>query len=55
MARFKVVPTKTNLARLKRDMDFAQEGYELLEQKRMHRSMTQGEQLSAQQDSPLIV
>jgi pyruvate formate lyase activating enzyme len=28
---------------------------ELLEQKRMHRSMTQREQLSAQQDSPLIV
>ena len=28
---------------------------ELLEQKRMHRSMTQREQLAAQQDSPLIV
>lgn len=34
MARYKVVPTKTNLMRLKRDMAFAQEGYELLEQKR---------------------
>ncbi|NQT24739.1 V-type ATP synthase subunit D [candidate division KSB1 bacterium] len=34
MARYKVVPTKTNLARLKRDMNFAQEGYDLLEQKR---------------------
>lgn len=34
MARYKVVPTKTNLARLRRDMNFAQEGYELLEQKR---------------------
>jgi len=34
MARYKVIPTKTNLARLKRDLGFAQEGYELLEQKR---------------------
>lgn len=34
MARYKVIPTKTNLARLKRDMNFAREGYELLEQKR---------------------
>lgn len=34
MARYKVVPTKTNLMRLKRDLNFAQEGYELLEQKR---------------------
>ena len=34
MARFRVIPTKTNLVRLKRDLDFAREGYELLEQKR---------------------
>jgi V/A-type H+-transporting ATPase subunit D len=34
MARYKVVPTKTNLMRLKREISFAQEGYELLEQKR---------------------
>ncbi len=34
MARYKVVPTKTNLMRLRRDVSFAQEGYELLEQKR---------------------
>jgi V/A-type H+-transporting ATPase subunit D len=34
MAKYKVVPTKTNLLRLKRDLSFAQEGYELLEQKR---------------------
>jgi len=34
MARYKVVPTKTNLMRLKRELSFAQEGYELLEQKR---------------------
>lgn len=34
MARYKVIPTKTNLMRLKRDMNFAQEGYDLLEQKR---------------------
>ncbi len=34
MARFKMVPTKTNLLRLKRDLSFAREGYELLEQKR---------------------
>lgn len=34
MARYNVVPTKTNLARLKRDLNFAQEGHELLEQKR---------------------
>ncbi|HEX9971983.1 MAG TPA: V-type ATP synthase subunit D, partial [bacterium] len=34
MARYQVIPTKTNLLRLKRDLSFAQEGYELLEQKR---------------------
>ncbi len=34
MARYKVVPTKTNLMRLKRDLSFSQEGYDLLEQKR---------------------
>jgi V/A-type H+/Na+-transporting ATPase subunit D len=34
MALMKVVPTKTNLLRLKRDLIFAQEGYELLDQKR---------------------
>lgn len=34
MARYKVVPTKTNLMRLRRDLSFAQEGYDLLEQKR---------------------
>jgi len=34
MPRIKVVPTKSNLLRLKRDLTFAQEGYNLLEQKR---------------------
>ena len=34
MARYRVVPTKTNLTRLKRELSFADEGYELLEQKR---------------------
>lgn len=34
MARYKVIPTKTNLIRLKRELSFTQEGYELLEQKR---------------------
>jgi len=34
MARIKIVPTKSNLLRLKRDLVFAREGYELLEQKR---------------------
>ncbi|HDQ45255.1 MAG TPA: V-type ATP synthase subunit D [bacterium] len=34
MARYRVVPTKTNLSRLKRDLGFADEGYSLLEQKR---------------------
>ena len=34
MALMKVVPTKTNLLKLKRDLLFAEEGYELLDQKR---------------------
>ena len=34
MARYKVVPTKTNLMKLRREMSFTQEGYNLLEQKR---------------------
>ena len=34
MARYKVVPTKTNLMKLRRDMSFTKEGYDLLEQKR---------------------
>ena len=34
MATFNIAPTKSNLLRLKRDISFAQEGYELLEQKR---------------------
>ena len=34
MARYEVAPTRTNLARLKSDLSFADEGYELLEQKR---------------------
>ena len=34
MARYDVAPTKTNWLRLRRDYEFAQEGYELLEQKR---------------------
>lgn len=34
MARYRIIPTKTNLGRLKRDLGFANEGYELLEQKR---------------------
>jgi V/A-type H+-transporting ATPase subunit D len=34
MARYEVAPTRTNLLGLKRDLDFALEGYELLEQKR---------------------
>jgi len=32
--RIKLIPTKSNLLKLKRDLSFAQEGYELLEQKR---------------------
>ena len=34
VTRIKLVPTKSNLLKLKRDLSFAQEGYELLEQKR---------------------
>ena len=34
MARYNVVPTKTNLMKLRRERVFAQEGYDLLEQKR---------------------
>lgn len=34
MARYEVAPTRTNLARLKSELAFAREGYELLEQKR---------------------
>ncbi|RKY81495.1 V-type ATP synthase subunit D [candidate division KSB1 bacterium] len=34
MARYNVVPTKTNLLKLKRNLSFAQEGYNLLDQKK---------------------
>jgi V/A-type H+-transporting ATPase subunit D len=34
MARYKVIPTKTNLMKLRRERLFAREGYDLLEQKR---------------------
>ncbi len=34
MARYEVAPTRTNLMKLKDDLAFAKEGYELLEQKR---------------------
>jgi len=34
MARFEIAPTRTNLLKLKEDIKFAYEGYELLEQKR---------------------
>jgi V/A-type H+-transporting ATPase subunit D len=34
MARYEVAPTRTNLLRLKEDLELAGEGYELLEQKR---------------------
>ncbi|MBN2414756.1 V-type ATP synthase subunit D [bacterium] len=34
MARYRVVPTKSTLMRLRRDLGFAREGYDLLEQKR---------------------
>jgi len=34
MARYEVAPTKTNLMRIKRDLGFAAEGYDLLDQKR---------------------
>lgn len=34
MAKMNVAPTKSNLLKMKRDLEFAQEGYELLDQKR---------------------
>jgi V/A-type H+-transporting ATPase subunit D len=34
MPRYEVAPTRTNLLRLKSDLSFANEGYEMLEQKR---------------------
>jgi len=34
MARYEMAPTKTNLMRIDRDLGFAQEGWELLDQKR---------------------
>jgi V/A-type H+-transporting ATPase subunit D len=34
MARYEIPPTKTNLMRVKRDLGFANEGWELLDQKR---------------------
>ncbi|MFO7889236.1 MAG: V-type ATP synthase subunit D [bacterium] len=34
MPRYKVIPTKTNLMKLRKELSFAQEGYELLDQKR---------------------
>jgi len=34
MPRYKVIPTKTNLMKLRRELSFAREGYELLDQKR---------------------
>lgn len=34
MARYEVAPTKTNLMRIRRDLGFAREGWELLDQKR---------------------
>ncbi len=34
MARYEMAPTKTNLMKVKRDLGFAQEGWELLDQKR---------------------
>jgi len=34
MAKYEVAPTRTNLIKLKTDLTFAREGYELLEQKR---------------------
>ena len=33
MAQLNYAPTKTNLLRLKSDLQFAQQGYELLDQK----------------------
>ena len=35
MARYEVAPTRTNLTRLRSELSFADEGYELLEQKRV--------------------
>jgi V/A-type H+-transporting ATPase subunit D len=34
MARYEIAPTKTNLMKVKRDLGFANEGWELLDQKR---------------------
>ena len=34
MARYAMAPTKTNLMKIKRDLGFAREGWELLDQKR---------------------
>ena len=34
MARYEIAPTRTNLMRIKEDLEFALEGHELLEQKR---------------------
>jgi len=34
MARYEVAPTKTNMMRIRRDLGFAREGWELLDQKR---------------------
>ena len=34
MAKYEIAPTKTNLMRIKRDLGFASEGWELLDQKR---------------------
>ncbi|MBN1884175.1 MAG: V-type ATP synthase subunit D [Candidatus Krumholzibacteriota bacterium] len=34
MSRYEVAPTKTNLMRIRRDLGFAREGWELLDQKR---------------------
>ena len=34
MARYEMAPTKTNLMKVKRDLGFAREGWELLDQKR---------------------
>ena len=34
MARLNVPPTKSNLLRLRRDLDFAREGFDMLDQKR---------------------
>jgi V/A-type H+-transporting ATPase subunit D len=34
MARYEIAPTKTNLIKVKRDLGFAHEGWELLDQKR---------------------